>query len=364
MAEIDLGALDGAEITLPSSLDLEIVTGASPVADLLAFALEAVVAAPGFKADVWQLAGEAATAKTLAAADRKGTPSPADLENLGEAAFAPGFQIRGKSFGVSVMALNTLPPAEGEDELSHGRTQGWRIFQSRYGWAEDDVSAFADALAAEEAVLTAALAKLPVLRAEIRRDGDRELGPRPPFGRPEVMAAVLDPEEVADAYADPEAFYAAWGQAERREGLVRVARAPAGLHDAPYHIAAFESAVAMARAAKPGRTEYFLPLLSVDEEEALDARQILDQVGYRDDDQSLEFTALPPEGRGLGAADVFQILGFLEDGAGDGSPVERVRVTFADRAAAEPEAGLLHDMGVVVQFFDAGGDVAVLAPEP
>ncbi len=234
------------------------------------------------------------------------------------------------------------------------KAQGWRISLMRAGFYAGGADAYGKALALQVAALHAAVHGLEVHRATLTRVGDREMGIRPPFGSPDVVVAAVREADIAEHYADPAAFCAAWHTVEQIDGLTLVSRNRAWVDDDSFNLAAYATAVALARAAKAGKTEYFLPLLSEEDEAALEDTVQIKQVGYDDEARSLEFAVVLGEGRHLNWADVFTILTFLEEGVGDGSPVDTVKVTFVDRAAAKAEAGLLEDMGVVVQYYARG----------
>ena len=174
--------------------------------------------------------------------------------------------------------------------------------------------------------------------------------------------ACLPTDLVPLDYADPDGFWSAWDRVDYLGlGLALVQRGADVVEETAFKAIALRSGLAMGRAAKPGRTEYFLPEPSEKEQALLDADEsCLEQVGYHADNRSLEFTAMLEGGSHLPARDLFLLLQYLENGTGSGDPVDLVIVTFPSRAMAEAEARPLLDIGARIQYLSDRGEWVVL----
>jgi len=341
---------------LPTQIKLNVVIGEElPVAEVLNFALEALVARDGFKPDYWCLLSEMAAARKLGDENRAGVPSAADIDALGEKAFADGFSIEGANGGLTAQNIARLGGAD--DKTTFGAAKGWRLMDTRFIDKDAGEAGYFAALGMQHDILQAAMAKLPVFRADIRRFGTAPLGPNPPHAAPNVLVAVVQAVEIERDYAEPSEYWEAWDRVEYlNAGLALVSRGMEVADDTDFKRRILPGAFAMARAAKTGLTKYAAPLLNkADSAMVAEFGAYLQQVGYDSNAKSLEFTAVLPADEHLSPGDVYSILEFLEDGTGDDEEVEEVIVTFPDKTAAEREAPLLREIGATAQYFAEDG---------
>ena len=89
--------------------------------------------------------------------------------------------------------------------------------------------------------------------------------------------------------------------------------------------------------------------------------QTLTQLGYNAQEQSLEFTAMVPDGAHIAAREIFMLQSLVLAKRVAGKPLELVRVTFPNRAMAEREARPLLDNGESIVYFSDEGTWEVLA---
>jgi hypothetical protein len=164
--------------------------------------------------------------------------------------------------------------------------------------------------------------------------------------------------EVADAYGSPEAFWKSGWEASQwigeRAMLERAMRTMGSVdylaHVQPQHWA-------LARAAKPGRCEYALPVVEPEEQEVYRAgAPALALVGYADREAEVELAcALKPPAHVQGY-EVFDLYGLREAGVlEDGRPVRGIRVVFSNEEMARAERRPLLDIGVRVLAYDKSG---------
>jgi hypothetical protein len=201
---------------------------------------------------------------------------------------------------------------------------------------------------------------------DLRKGQVERLGPGldalpdvPLAGRLPVVT-VTEPE-VAGAYADPGAFWAAWDEDRVRGDLHLLSRHLEEASTPAWFDAAFESQWAMARAARPGGTVYG-GLAAPPGCEALLMRgeSRLHRAGYRDG--RVELAAFVPADAHIPPWEILTwnealLRGRLEDG----SPLSALRVVFRDEAMARREATPLLDIGAEVAYLGRDGEYHTLA---
>lgn len=342
---------------LPNYLEFNVVLGpGTPVSELLDFVNRLAKERRDFNPVSWRLIDELRAEETAGESKRKGAPTAADLENLGAEAFANGFTIDGKTGGLTVQNLALLSGGGGERD-TYGLTEGWRLFDVNFTFDGKGEKAFLAALELQVGIVRACLERLPVVRAHIFRDSDSFVGPIPPHAPPDVLLYTPLTEEIDRDYADANAYWRGWDAVEYLSGgKALVTRALDVVDETAFKKQAMEGGFAMARGARPGLAKYYEPDPSDEEEEMLEELEgYLEQVGYDAAEQTLEFSAVVPADDHLTPADIFLIIGYLENGTGDGDEVGAVRVTFPDKASAEREAPVLRDIGVTIQYFGEDG---------
>lgn len=342
---------------LPNYLDLVITIGPNATVEtLLDFVIETLVERPGFRPESWSLISELRDPAKVRKAQRKGAPKRDAIKKLGAEAFADGFSVEGETGGVTVQNIAILP--KGSREETFGLTTGWRLFDSNDTFEDaDDEEAYLAAVGLQTDIVRAALDRLPVGRAQIRRDSNSFVGPVPPHAAPDALLYTPLATEITRDYADPNAYWSAWDQVEYLTGgKALVARALEVADEAEFKKRAIVDGFALGRAARPGLTRYPEPRPTKREQEMIDGLDAyLQQVGYDTGEKSLEFTAVVPEDDHLTPADIFLILAYLKHGTGGGDPVESVRVTFPNEDMAKREAQTLRDVGATAQYFGADG---------
>ncbi|HKD09617.1 MAG TPA: hypothetical protein VKB79_27170 [Bryobacteraceae bacterium] len=169
--------------------------------------------------------------------------------------------------------------------------------------------------------------------------------------------------EVAEAYEAPDVFWSSgWDATEWIGERAMVERGMHTLGSVDYLAEVEPRQWALARAARPHRCEYALPVVQPEEQEIYRAGSpALSLVGYADAEREVELScALRPPARVQGY-EVFDLFGLLQAGVlQDGRPVRGVRVVFAYEDMARAERRPLLDVGVSVLFYDALGNLQEL----
>lgn len=346
---------------LPQTLRLNAVFAADDgVEPMLAFAMNEFVARPEAGAVHWVTASAVMATRSYEKAVTPGAPTREGLARLGAASFAEGFSIQGKRFVLAVKPFRD--GGRGKPSETYGLQAGWHLTVTCRDLCAVDAAEFAQMLGLLVRMMTALARGMAPLRGEVRRDSDSFIGPVPPLADPEVVMACLPTDLVSRDYADPDGFWSAWDSVEHvGGGLALVQRGADVVEETAFKGLALRSGLAMGRAARPAKTQYYLPAPSDAEMALLDAEpSCLHQVGYNESERSLEFTAMVEEHRHLAARDLFLLVQYLENGTASGEPVDLVIVTFPGRAMAEAEVRPLHDIGVRVQYLTATGEWEVL----
>jgi len=80
-------------------------------------------------------------------------------------------------------------------------------------------------------------------------------------------------------------------------------------------------------------------------------------LGYHEASRCLEHTAYVADGQHILPREIFALRALRAAGRlDDRTPLEKIRVSFPDRAMALREIGPLHDSGVEVLFLNASGE--------
>jgi hypothetical protein len=199
--------------------------------------------------------------------------------------------------------------------------------------------------------------------ATLTRTPSREFAcvPAPPVARWHHVIAF--PVATADeAYPQAVSFWSRWDGWEDA-GTVRLAwRALDATTDEDWARAVLADQMALARAARPGTTEW-PPGGGMDWADMLLSREGhgLEPVGYLPDERLFELAGYFDVDEHVPLRDVLTIRALLAAGqTSDGHALETVRVTFADLRTARAEGVPLVDAGAQVAYVDDAGQVLTL----
>ncbi len=190
------------------------------------------------------------------------------------------------------------------------------------------------------------------------------------------FAVVTTDAAVADAYTEPDVFWRAWDRVEHH-GSFRFCTRAIDLPDPSDEIAwlahTFQRTMALARAAKPGRTQYDIPRPRPEHapfwepgnlKDGLAGHPVLAPVGYDPVTHSIEYAGHLPD-REPGCPEPHLILQDIRrlralqrrKATTDGRPVDEVRVVFPSEAMARPERRAIRDCGARLFFLRPNGDL-------
>jgi hypothetical protein len=183
----------------------------------------------------------------------------------------------------------------------------------------------------------------------------------PPFAAANHAVTVTE-AEVNEAYEDPRVFWQAWDQVEPHGELRLCTRALDALDDVSWLAHTFESTMAMAREARPGKTRYGRVFVAdwmapwwefgdLQDEKA--GEPVLIPVGYDPATRTAEYAGYVPPGHHALIREIHTIrvlAGAKKDR--QGRPIDIVRVVFAEEAMARAERRPLLDVGARVYFTD------------
>lgn len=191
--------------------------------------------------------------------------------------------------------------------------------------------------------------------------GTRSFPLVPPIAGDSYAVLVTD-EQVAEAYDDPTVFWKAWDHVETLGQRKLCTRALDALRWERWLGETFERTMALARAAKPKRTQFPIVQLVGGEEpwwefgDVQDEKAgwpMLDLVGYEPKTETLEYAAKPRHRGHVLIQELQNLKAIVEDGkTPDGKPVKTVRAVFLDEAQARAEKRPLLDVGVEVYYLD------------
>ncbi|HEX3564820.1 MAG TPA: hypothetical protein VHU17_05560, partial [Acidimicrobiales bacterium] len=113
-----------------------------------------------------------------------------------------------------------------------------------------------------------------------------------------------------------------------------------------------------ARAARPGQTSYPAPEVAPWEHALFEEKEpTLTVLGYHDQLRCLEYTAYVGQGLHILPREIFALRALRAAGRlDDGRALDRIRVSFPDRAMALREIVPLLDAGVEVLYLGATGE--------
>jgi hypothetical protein len=195
------------------------------------------------------------------------------------------------------------------------------------------------------------------------RDGTA-YAPSPPLAQVASFVRLVSGREVEAAYVDSDAYWAAWPEQQAIDAERRLlARALDVADELAFKQATYPQQWALARAAKPGLTRYGSlappalgkPYLHPYERSWLESGQgVIAATHYRVGDALVDVSAWSQPGTHIAAREVAQLLRWLSQGRLDsGETVKEIRVTFPDRAQAEPQKRVLIDIGCRVFCYGA-----------
>ena len=297
----------------------------------------------------------------------EGAPTLATIANLTPSDLANGFYADGPESGGIMLTRFTPQPHDFPYWETYGLKDCWRLrLISPDISVEQDRERVRRSLASAVAVVRALIKDCPVVRAHVERSAN-VFAPAPPHAMPGHVLFIAERAEIERDYVDPDVYWSAWEQAtELSNGRVLLTRALGVVDEIEYKRRTYPAAWAMARAAKPGLTHYThhqVNELTAGERELVNSGEpTLTQLGYHAAEQWIEFTAMVPDGAHILPHEIFLLRDLMvARKVPDGRPLQSVRVTFPNRAMAEREARLLHDVGVTVQYFSDVGTWEVLA---
>jgi len=169
-------------------------------------------------------------------------------------------------------------------------------------------------------------------------------------------------EDVDEAYDEPQIFWQSWQvdcQVGRRFLLTRALECE---DDLAFLKSVSKAQWAMARAVKPGLTEYYDPDPQPEEARFFNTGpHFLQPVGYLEDKLLAEFSAVLEPGRHVSPLQIYQIAEMVaSQSLPDGRPLQTVRVVFYEEAMAQREKRPLLDVGAKVYFENRDGDLVEL----
>ena len=182
-----------------------------------------------------------------------------------------------------------------------------------------------------------------------------------PIARDRSQIVVTSEEAVANTYDEPNVFWSAWDEVEPFGDLRLATRALDITTGVELLERVLDDQWAMARAAKPGLTEYALPEPLPEERDIYRAgERRMQMVGYDKVDKLIELTCVLEPDEHINGWEIFDLWHPLVTGELGKRKVEQARVVFLDRDSAEREKRPLLDIGARVFFQgDDGEDVEV-----
>jgi hypothetical protein len=216
-------------------------------------------------------------------------------------------------------------------------------------------------LAAAIEASTRLLANGPIERLELyRQGGGVDCLPSVPVAGSRTYAVLATDGAIEAAYEDPAVFQrAGWSRTERFGERTLFIRAEDAADSLQFLRAVQPHQWAMARAAKPGLTRYFMPSPRAEETGVYRAGgPFLEAVGHVAGENLVELSCVLPEGEHLPGWEILNVFALLQRGAlPDGRQVDAVRVVFFDQASAEREKRPLLDVGASVCWQGDTGDL-------
>jgi hypothetical protein len=184
--------------------------------------------------------------------------------------------------------------------------------------------------------------------------------PDVPIAHVNTRLLVTTGRKVEASYDDPDAFWKAGWELVETLGEQHLLARGLGVASSPDYLAEIiPHQWAMARAAKPGLTKYFLPQVLPEEEAYRAGKPRLRIVGHKAPENVLEFSCVLEPGQHIQGWEIFDLWSVIQEGTlPDERKVETVRVVFLDRWAAEQEKRPLLDIGAKVYYYGDCGELA------
>jgi hypothetical protein len=194
---------------------------------------------------------------------------------------------------------------------------------------------------------------------ELKRNTSSHFAPEPPLAKAHVYLTTTNRKEVEERYDDSEVFYKSWDKVEDLNGVLICSRALDCATDFEFKRKVYPRQWAMARAAKPKLTQYYMATPSPEEMDFFrEGEPVLHDEGLYDPEQKLfEFECA------LGIHDteqhippwqIFMVLDAVDTHqTPGGEPADTIRVAFAFEAMARREARVLLDIGAKVIYLNA-----------
>ena len=208
------------------------------------------------------------------------------------------------------------------------------------------------------------LTRVGLYSATLRTEGaGMRCLPEVPLVEDASRLAATNRAEVDASYESPDAFWkAGWTQVAEREGQILLARALDVATGTSPLMRIIDDQWAMARAAKPGLTDYKRPEVHPAEKPVFEAGAArLEAVGYSADEQLLEYSCVLERDEHLRGWEIFALANIVKQGAAsDGRVVKTVRIVFLDEWAARQERRPLLDVGCRVFFTAEDGSLTEL----
>jgi hypothetical protein len=158
---------------------------------------------------------------------------------------------------------------------------------------------------------------------------------------------------------NPEAYWSAWDATSAlTDGRCLVTRGLDIDEETAFKRAIYPRCWDLARAARPGETSYQHPEVAPWERALIEQGEpTLTVLGYHDQWRCLEYTAYVGQGLHILPREIFALRALREARRlDDGRVLERIRVSFPDRAMALREKVPLLDAGVEVLYLGATGE--------
>ena len=182
--------------------------------------------------------------------------------------------------------------------------------------------------------------------------------PKVPLVSDRSHVVLTTEAQVQTAYDQPEVFWdAGWSSIEQAGEARLLLRATNITSSVDFLRAVLPHQWALARAAKPKQTRYYLPNPLPAEETILNSgEQALNIYGYNDELKRIEYTCYLERDVHIGGWEILGLMELLRKGTlPDGLPVEQARVLFYERWMAEQEKRPLLDIGAQVSYIAGDG---------
>lgn len=337
----------------PIALTYNLVLGPEvSIEALIAFVQEVICDTEGFEAETWELFAESDLDDS---AIHQGSLPQNLAEERSPEVLEKGFAVDGKQGGAYLRKIE--PRADDPDYgETHGHRFGWQLTYS-VDLFDASEAGCRTAITLMSEVIVQAGHRLGALWGELLRESSGSLGPTPPHADPEVLVQIVQTDEIARAYPDPETYWAQWDEVNYvGQGRAIVSRGLGITDETAFKEMVAERGIALCQTARPGLSEFLRGTLSAEEKAMLQTQEsYLDQVGLDPDTHILEFAAYVPEDSYMTARDYKTLLNFTSPRTKKTEGIESVRIAFPDEAMARREFPLLSTLEVeVIYMSDAG----------